>query len=147
MAEVAEALIAAARPAPAPVSPDAAAVEPAGAPAALPSPIREQLNALLERTVAPHRQFVGMALAYEPDAVDGRDAEHANLDALHDASGRYVPYFAHTASGLNGEVLVGYDQPGDGDYYQLPKQTRRESKPAARWCWSPTSTRSTARTC
>jgi methyl-accepting chemotaxis protein len=124
MAEVAEALIAAARSESAPPQPQAA--EPTEQASGLPSPIRRQLNALLERTVAPHRQFVGMALAYEPDAVDGRDAEHASLDALHDASGRYVPYFAHTASGLHGEVLVSYDQPGDGDYYQLPKQTRRE---------------------
>jgi methyl-accepting chemotaxis protein len=87
---------------------------------------RERTNQLLRSALAPQTQFVGMATGWEPDAFDGRDAEFAGVDALHDASGRYVPYFFHTPNGVEGAVLEKYDQPGDGDYYQLPKASGQE---------------------
>ncbi|MFN7784489.1 MAG: methyl-accepting chemotaxis protein [Lysobacterales bacterium] len=89
------------------------------------APDRERANALIRSMLAPQRQFVGMATGWEPQAFDQRDAEFVDTP-LHDASGRYVPYFFHTASGVEGAVLEKYDVPGDGDYYLLAKASGRE---------------------
>ena len=87
---------------------------------------RSRVATLTASLLAPQTQFVGMAVGFEPDAFDGRDAEFASADAMHDASGRFVPYFFHTPRGVEATVLESYDTPGDGDYYQLAKQTRGE---------------------
>ena len=89
------------------------------------APDRERANALIRSALAPHPQFVGMATGWEPNAFDQRDAEFVDT-ALHDSSGRYVPYFFHTPSGVEGTVLEKYDVPGDGDYYLLAKASGRE---------------------
>ncbi|MBE5317179.1 MAG: PAS domain-containing protein [Xanthomonadales bacterium] len=89
------------------------------------TPDRERANALVRSALAPHPQFVGMATGWEPNAFDQRDAEFVDT-ALHDSSGRYVPYFFHTPSGVEGTVLEKYDVPGDGDYYLLAKASGRE---------------------
>jgi methyl-accepting chemotaxis protein len=93
--------------------------------ASAPAPDRSRANALIRSALTPHQQFVGMATGWEPDAFDGRDAEFVGTE-LHDASGRYVPYFFHTAGGVEGAVLEKYDVPGDGDYYLLAKASKRE---------------------
>ncbi len=87
---------------------------------------RSRVATLTASLLAPQTQFVGMAVGFEPDAFDGRDAEFSSADAMHDASGRFVPYFFHTPRGVEATVLESYDTPGDGDYYQLAKQTRGE---------------------
>jgi methyl-accepting chemotaxis protein len=87
---------------------------------------RARASALMVSLLSPHPQFVGMATGWEPDAFDGRDSEYAGTDALHDASGRFVPYFFHSEGGVEGVVLEKYDLPGDGDYYLLPKASLRE---------------------
>ena len=89
------------------------------------APDREHANALIRSALAPHPQFVGMATGWEPNAFDQRDAEFIDTP-LHDSSGRYVPYFFHTPSGVEGTVLEKYDVPGDGDYYLLAKASGRE---------------------
>ncbi len=90
---------------------------------------RQDRAAAAERArglLAPQTQFVGMAIGFEPGAFDGRDAEFVSADALHDASGRFVPYFFHTAGGVEATVLEDYDTPGAGDYYLLSKQSKGE---------------------
>jgi methyl-accepting chemotaxis protein len=86
---------------------------------------RRRADQVLRTMIEPHKQFVGMAAGYEPDAFDGRDAEHVNLP-MHDGTGRYMAYWAHTPRGVEGSVLVDYETPGPGDYYLLPKNTLRE---------------------
>ena len=45
----------------------------------------------------------------------------------HDATGRFVPYWFRGAGGsLNVEPLIGYDVPGDGDYYLLAQRSGKE---------------------
>jgi methyl-accepting chemotaxis protein len=81
---------------------------------------------LARSLITPQTQFVGLGIGFEPNAFDGRDAEFASSDALHDASGRLVPYFFHTPTGVDATVLEDYDTPGAGDYYQLSKQSKGE---------------------
>ncbi|NIC41009.1 methyl-accepting chemotaxis protein [Aquabacterium sp. A08] len=83
---------------------------------------REAAHAMLRGVLADHPEFLGVWSGWEPDAFDGRDAEHAGRPG-HDTSGRFVPYWNRGSGQLLVEPLVDYDQPGAGDYYLLAKQT------------------------
>ena len=88
---------------------------------------RDAANALLRASIAPLGQFLATGVAFEPGAFDGRDAEYAGVDALHDASGRYIPYWFRTPEGaVDGVALVDYETPGAGDYYLLPRERLAE---------------------
>ena len=86
---------------------------------------RATADALIRGVLTPQTQFVGMATAWEPNAFDGRDADYVNAP-IHDATGRYVPYFYHTPRGVESAVLEKYEVPGDGDYYLLAKASGKE---------------------
>lgn len=78
---------------------------------------RALADSILTRMQANATGLLGVWVGFEPDAFDGRDAEFANT-RNHDATGRYLPYATTAADGgVNLEPIVGYDQPGDGDYY------------------------------
>lgn len=87
---------------------------------------RRKANMILQYFMENNPNFLGVYLAFEPDAYDGHDDNFVN-ERGHDATGRFIPYWTLDADG-NGvlEPLMGYDQAGDGDYYQLPKQRGRE---------------------
>ena len=87
---------------------------------------RAQADALLKSVLEGSPQFLGVWTAWEPDAFDGRDAEFAGKPG-HDASGRYIPYWNRGSGVASVEVLVDYDKPGAGDYYQLPKRSGQET--------------------
>jgi methyl-accepting chemotaxis protein/methyl-accepting chemotaxis protein-1 (serine sensor receptor) len=65
---------------------------------------------------------IGVSTGWEPDAYDGKDADFAGKP-VHDATGRFVPYIFRSAGAIKTDVLVDYDKPGAGDYYQLPVKT------------------------
>ena len=68
---------------------------------------------------AENRWSIGLWTAWEPDAFDGRDADHVNQPG-HDQSGRVAFSVNEDDQGrLEVYPLLGYDQSGDGDYYQL----------------------------
>ena len=87
---------------------------------------RAEADAQLKAALAPHRQFIGIATLWEPNAFDGRDADYVDFDAMHDASGRYIPYWYHTPRGIEGARSEGYEDPVNGAYYQIPKSARAE---------------------
>lgn len=85
---------------------------------------RSAYDAILRTTVEQNPQLVGTWAGFEPDALDGNDRAFANGPGS-DATGRYIPYFNRGSGEVVLEALVGYDQPGAGDYYQLPKSLGR----------------------
>ncbi|WP_395792361.1 HAMP domain-containing protein, partial [Aquimonas sp.] len=87
---------------------------------------RARANETLKAALSPHPQFIGIATLWEPDAYDGRDAEFADVDAMHDASGRYIPYWYHTPRGIEGARSEGYEDPVNGAYYVVPRAARAE---------------------
>jgi len=88
---------------------------------------RALADGLLVEMQANAQGLLGIWTGFEPNAFDGRDAQFANT-VNHDATGRYLPYATTDASGrINLEPIVGYDQPGDGDYYLT---ARNSGKPA-----------------
>ena len=70
--------------------------------------------------------LVGIYTAWEPNVFDGMDKGYAG-DEGHDQTGRFIPYWARDKDGkIAVEPLIGYDKEGDGDYYLLPKKTKKE---------------------
>jgi methyl-accepting chemotaxis protein/methyl-accepting chemotaxis protein-1 (serine sensor receptor) len=83
---------------------------------------RENVVALLKRTLEGSPSSIGLHTGWEPNAFDGKDAEFAGKPA-HDASGRFMPYVFRAGGKIAVDVLVDYDKPGAGDYYLLPVKT------------------------
>lgn len=87
---------------------------------------RDQVNALLRQVLQENPTYLGTYTLWEPDAFDGRDIQYANTEA-HDASGRFIPYWVRGDDGnLSVIALQDYETPGIGDWYILPRQTRKE---------------------
>jgi len=78
---------------------------------------------LLSSILETNESFVAVYTLWEPDAFDGMDSLWINAEG-HDATGRFIPYWTHSADGSNVvEPLVNYEVQGDGDYYLIPKNT------------------------
>jgi len=87
---------------------------------------REQIGEFVRATLVASEDFIGSSAAYEPDALDGRDAEFAGQAPLYDATGRYMPYWSRSPDGkVNVEPIVFSTTPGGNDWYDIPKATGR----------------------
>ncbi len=84
-------------------------------------------NAVLEDTLKVHPELAGAWAGYEPNALDGKDAEYIGKAPHNDEkSGRYITYFYNFGKGIKPYRLSGLDVPeGDptGDYYNIPFKT------------------------
>lgn len=89
-------------------------------------PDRDLANAMLSSVIRRNPEFTGVWTCWEPGAFDGKDGEYAGRD-LHDATGRFIPYWYRKDGKVYSEALVDYDKPGDGDYYLLAKNSGRET--------------------
>ncbi|MBU3127325.1 methyl-accepting chemotaxis protein [Clostridium tagluense] len=85
---------------------------------------REQVIQLLKAMLEKNKNIVGVHTVWEPNAFDGKDSAYINKEG-HDATGRFVPYVVLNNGNIKIEPCTGYDKEGDGDYYLLPKKTRK----------------------
>ncbi|MBH1988372.1 MAG: HAMP domain-containing protein [Burkholderiales bacterium] len=92
--------------------------------AALP-PSREQLDAMAKQVLTQHTEFIGTYSIWEPNALDGRDAEFAGQAPAHDATGRYIAYWNRGGGAIAVEPLLDYEKAGANDWYAIPRQTRK----------------------
>jgi methyl-accepting chemotaxis protein len=83
---------------------------------------RAVANSIVRRTLEGNPAVIGAYTAWEPGAWDGKDKDFVGQPG-HDASGRYIPYWNRGGGQIAVEPLADYDNPGPGDYYQLPKKT------------------------
>jgi methyl-accepting chemotaxis protein len=89
-------------------------------------PDRDVLGRLVTSVVAAHPELLGTTLAFEPNALDGRDADF-KTHAYSDASGRFVPYFYHSAGGaVAAEKLVMTKEAGTEGWYDRPLRENRD---------------------
>jgi methyl-accepting chemotaxis protein len=87
---------------------------------------RDQINAMLKTLLESNPNYVGVWVAMEPDALDGRDAEFAGAMGS-DATGRFLSRWNRGSGRTELEALTGYDDPGPaGDFYRKPRETLRE---------------------
>jgi methyl-accepting chemotaxis protein len=87
---------------------------------------RPFFNLMVRAVVEENPEVTAAACAWEPNALDGFDAEFANTEGT-DRTGRFIPYWFRTNTGLALEPLVDYETPGPGDYYLIPKRTGNET--------------------
>ncbi|HEY0065380.1 MAG TPA: methyl-accepting chemotaxis protein [Telluria sp.] len=85
---------------------------------------REQINEMVKATLAAASgDLIGAAVTWEPNALDGKDAEFADKKPLYDASGRFMPYWTRNAAGeMQVEPIVFDPKPGANDWYDIPKK-------------------------
>ena len=88
---------------------------------------RQTADAILRHFIESNTQFLDVFVAFEPNAFDNSDARFAGT-AGHDSTGRYIPVWSRDADGKGVvEALKDYDVKGAGDYYQVPKERKKES--------------------
>ena len=81
---------------------------------------------VLQQQLQSHPEWVGLGTLWEPQAFDGRDADFVGAEA-HDATGRFMSYWAWQDGARVQDVLKGYDVPGDGDWYLRPRELKRQA--------------------
>jgi len=103
---------------------------------------RPQIDEMVKSTLVMSPDFVGAAVTWEPDALDGKDAEFAGQSPRYDATGRHMPYWTRKADGgLHVDPIVFDPAPGANDWYDIPKRTQKFFSP------NPTLTPLRAKTC
>ncbi|MHC5654415.1 methyl-accepting chemotaxis protein [Stappia sp. ICDLI1TA098] len=86
---------------------------------------RDSLGDMMIRVVENYPGIVGMTLAFEPNGLDGKDADFTG-HKYSDATGRFVPYFYHGADGkVVSEKLVMTKETGTEGWYDLPVRENR----------------------
>lgn len=89
---------------------------------------RAVYDALLRQTMERNPDLAGAWAGFEPNALDGRDAEFVGQEPLADDTGRYISYFYNFGSGIQPYHLTGYLNADEtGDYYNVPKRTGKET--------------------
>jgi methyl-accepting chemotaxis protein len=85
---------------------------------------RDQIDELTRALLDEAPDFIGAAVTWEPNALDGKDAEFADQKPRFDASGRFMPYWTRRSDGSHHvEPIVFGTGPGDNDWYDVPKRT------------------------
>ena len=86
---------------------------------------RADFSKMLKAIVEKNPGFLGASTGWEPNALDGKDAEYAGTPG-HDGTGRFIPYWSRFGGPVELSPLVDYDKEGAGDYYILPFRTGKE---------------------
>ncbi|MDR2746902.1 MAG: methyl-accepting chemotaxis protein, partial [Treponema sp.] len=91
-----------------------------------PAARRPLFNLMVRAMVEENSEIAAASNIWEPNALDGLDAEFVNTPGT-DHTGRFIPYWFRTSTGVELEPLVDYETPGPGDYYLIPKRTGEET--------------------
>ncbi|MDF2961375.1 MAG: hypothetical protein K0S39_3110 [Paenibacillus sp.] len=86
---------------------------------------REDAILLLQHQLEKNEAILGMYTLWEPNAFDNNDKLNINKTPYDDATGRFIPYIVRSEGKINIERLLDYEKEGAGDYYLLPKQTKK----------------------
>jgi len=85
---------------------------------------RDQINEMVKATLLGSEDLIGAAVTWEPNALDGKDAEFAGKLPYYDATGRYLPYWTRASGGgTHVEPIVFDSAPGANDWYDIPKKS------------------------
>ena len=86
-------------------------------------------NHMLQSIAEENLNLIGVWAVFEPNALDGRDAEFINTEGS-DASGRFLSYYyrSEPKGKISYEAVVDYDNNGpDGDYYHTSLWSGKEA--------------------
>ncbi|WP_158622768.1 methyl-accepting chemotaxis protein [Aquabacterium soli] len=86
-------------------------------------PPRDQLDATLKRLLEQHSPWLASYSLWEPNALDGKDAEHVSKGPQDDATGRFISYWNRGSGDIKVEPLLDYEKAGANDWYDIPRRT------------------------
>jgi methyl-accepting chemotaxis protein len=87
---------------------------------------RAQMSEIEKATLLDSEDLNGVTVTWEPNALDGKDADYAGKLPEYDATGRAMPYYSREASGgIHIEPIVFSTKPHSNDWYDVPKSTRK----------------------
>jgi DNA-binding CsgD family transcriptional regulator len=81
-------------------------------------------SSILKQALEANPRYLGVWAVWEPDALDGRDADFINTPG-HDATGRFLPVWHRRFGEIQVEANVAINDPKRGAYYLLPTRMRR----------------------
>lgn len=84
---------------------------------------REMMNDILQSALAKKEYLTAFCVAYDPDALDGKDKQYAGQKPKYDDTGRYAPYWNKLGGNIAVEPLNEIDS---SDWYIVPKATKQE---------------------
>ncbi|MDR0842474.1 MAG: diguanylate cyclase [Acidobacteriota bacterium] len=84
---------------------------------------RKIMNDILKNALAEKEYITAFCIAYDPDALDGKDKLFAGQSPAYDATGRYAPYWNKLGGNIEVEPLSDIDI---SDWYIVPKTEKRE---------------------
>jgi signal transduction histidine kinase len=84
---------------------------------------RDMMNDILRNTLAEKEYITAFCVAYDPDALDGKDHLYAGVGPAYDDTGRYSPYWNKLGGNIAVEPLYDIDI---ADWYAVPKADLQE---------------------
>ena len=82
---------------------------------------RPFMDSVLQKVLEENESFVDAWTVWEPNALDGLDAEYANT-AHHDSTGRFIPYWTRSGSVIDCVELTDYET---GSWYVDPLRSSK----------------------
>lgn len=92
------------------------------------TPERSVVTGLLRKTLEAFPGIFGAWTAWDPNAFDGRDHAHVSADALHEESGRFLPYYIRGQKGIEETHTTASASSSRDDadkWYWYPLQTKK----------------------
>ncbi len=86
---------------------------------------RTRIIEVMRNVLETDESIFAVWTAWEPNALDGADADYVNADEYHDGTGRFVPYIYRSGNSIYAESLTGYDDPVNGLFYQGARNSGR----------------------
>jgi len=86
-------------------------------------PQRQAMDHVLKQLITDNPSFLSVWMVWEPDALDGKDAEFAGTPG-YDATGRYARSASRSGGRVSISGLKGYESK---DYYRIPKTQGAEA--------------------
>ncbi len=90
-------------------------------------PTRDQLDAMARQVLTLHPEFIGTYSIWEPNALDGKDAEYVKKTPAYDDTGRYIACWNRGSGQIAVEPLIDYEKAGANDWYDIPRKTQKDA--------------------
>jgi signal transduction histidine kinase len=84
---------------------------------------RKMMNDILRHALSKKEYITAFCIAYDPDALDGKDKDFAGMKPAYDDTGRFAPYWNKLGGNIAVEPLYDIDI---ADWYVVPKETLHE---------------------
>ncbi|OHD05789.1 MAG: hypothetical protein A2086_07940 [Spirochaetes bacterium GWD1_27_9] len=86
---------------------------------------RESFKDLLKTLILKNSNYSAVWTIWEPNSFDNNDKFYMNKEG-YDSTGRFIPVWYREGDEIKLTYAMGYETPGEGDYYLIPKEKQME---------------------